>query len=97
MIVFDYELCIKCQKCEKICPCLAIEMDDFPELAYPDKCWHCCACIKECPSNAIKLRLPPHIGDQRYEMLVLDKQNAMVFQVFFNGKMIDEMSIQVRK
>jgi len=97
VIVFDYDLCIKCEKCEKICPCLAIEMNEFPMLAYPEKCWHCCACIKECPSDAIRLRLPPHIGDQRYEMLVRDERNEMIFRILFDGEPVDEMRIRVRK
>ncbi|MBE8540648.1 4Fe-4S binding protein [Geoglobus acetivorans] len=97
MIVFDLEKCIKCRKCERICPTLTIGFDEFPRLAYPEKCWHCCACIKECPAEAIRLRLPPHIGDQRYEMLVKDEGKSMIFQILFEGRKIDEMKIQVRK
>ncbi|WP_456369536.1 4Fe-4S binding protein [Geoglobus sp.] len=96
MIIFDYDSCIRCGKCEKICPSLAIVMDGTPILEFPDKCWHCCACIKECPSRAIRLRLPPHIGDQRYELLAFEEGQDMVYRVYFDGQLVDEMRIRVR-
>lgn len=97
MIVFNHEICIKCGKCEKICPSLAIAMNDYPVLKYVDKCWHCCACIKECPARAIRLRLPPHIGDQRYELLAFEDGKDMVYRVFFEDNLVEEMRVQVRK
>ncbi len=97
MIVFDYEACIKCGKCEKICPSIAIAMEEYPRLRYADKCWHCCACVKECPARAIRLKLPPHIGDQRYELLAFEDGKDVVYQVLFEGEMVEEMRVQVRR
>ena len=97
MIKVYREKCISCGKCERVCPSSAIKMNEFPELAYPDKCWHCTACIKECPAKAITLLLPPHVGDQRYELLAWKDGKEMVFQILFEGEVVEEKRILVRK
>ncbi|MCW4012999.1 MAG: ferredoxin family protein [Candidatus Bathyarchaeota archaeon] len=53
------ENCISCFKCVEICPgdCLR-EGPTGPVVAYPDECWHCGACMMDCPSEAIRLDLP---------------------------------------
>ena len=53
------ENCISCFKCVEICPgdCLR-EGPDGPVVVYPDECWHCGACMMDCPSEAIRLDLP---------------------------------------
>lgn len=59
--VIDAEKCTKCGVCADICT-----MDVFshpkkgenPEIQYPDECWHCRACVMDCASKAILLRLP---------------------------------------
>lgn len=54
--------CISCGKCVDVC-----QMDVFhgskegetPFVAYPEECWHCNACVLDCPvDGAIKLRIP---------------------------------------
>ena len=30
----------------------------MPKVAYPDECWHCGACMMDCPAEAIRLNLP---------------------------------------
>jgi len=27
-------------------------------ITYPEECWHCNACVMECPAEAIQLRIP---------------------------------------
>ena len=29
-----------------------------PEVAYGEECWHCNACVLDCPAKAVSLRLP---------------------------------------
>jgi adenylylsulfate reductase, subunit B len=31
---------------------------DIPAITYPEECWHCNACVLECPENAVRLRIP---------------------------------------
>ncbi len=53
--------CKACGVCASICP-----MDVFygskrkqvPVVTYPEECWHCNACVTDCPvEGAIKLRI----------------------------------------
>lgn len=34
------------------------EPKKVPAIRYPDECWHCRACIMECPVGAIEMRYP---------------------------------------
>lgn len=60
--VIDKTKCTGCRTCAAICP-----LDVFgrqsagvrvPEIRYPDECWHCNACVLDCPAQAIRLRFP---------------------------------------
>ncbi len=53
------ENCTACFKCVEICPGdILREGDEAPVVAYPDECWHCGACMMDCPAEAIRLDLP---------------------------------------
>nr|WP_312578536.1 EFR1 family ferrodoxin [Sedimentibacter sp.] len=45
--------CIKCKKCEKICPSHNIEVKERVE--FDDKCYLCMRCIHQCPTEAIQI------------------------------------------
>jgi adenylylsulfate reductase subunit B len=34
------------------------EAGNVPRVAYPEECWHCNACVLDCPAGAVELRLP---------------------------------------
>lgn len=59
--VIDAKKCIACGTCANICA-----MDVFgptppqsvPKVAFPEECWHCRACVLDCPAQAICLRYP---------------------------------------
>jgi|Deesub1362A_J573_1020465.scaffolds.fasta_scaffold01551_9 adenylylsulfate reductase subunit B len=97
MILINYDVCINCGKCEKICPCNVIGFKERPVIEDPEKCWHCFACVKECPAKAMKVRLPPHIADQRYEMLSYHEGKRVIFQVFRGNRVDAEYSFEVRR
>ena len=53
------ENCIGCFKCVEVCPGDVLrEGERTPVVAYPDECWHCGACMMDCPVEAIRLGLP---------------------------------------
>ena len=60
--VINEDKCIKCDKCVDICSedvFFGSEKKMFPVVAYPEECWHCNACVMDCPvPGAIKLRIP---------------------------------------
>ena len=59
--VIHADLCKKCCRCAEAC-----QSDVFygsipgtvPAVTYPDECWHCNACVLDCPAKAVSLRLP---------------------------------------
>ena len=59
--VIHANLCKKCCRCAEAC-----QSDVFygsipgtmPAVTYPDECWHCNACVLDCPARAVELRLP---------------------------------------
>lgn len=61
--VIEKAKCSKCGYCVQICPLdvmKVVENEDGREIIvkYPDECWHCKACEKDCPENAITMRYP---------------------------------------
>ncbi|MEI6529552.1 MAG: 4Fe-4S dicluster-binding protein [Candidatus Falkowbacteria bacterium] len=59
--VTDYNTCISCSTCAKICPEACIEMEqikNYPKLKPVtdyDYCKGCALCVHECPVKAIKM------------------------------------------
>jgi len=59
--ILEKDRCTACGHCVDICP-----MDVFygsadsnvPVITYPEECWHCNACVMECPAEALSLRIP---------------------------------------
>ena len=59
--LIDAKKCVACGTCASICA-----MDVFgptppgtvPQIAFPEECWHCRACVLDCPAQAIELRYP---------------------------------------
>jgi adenylylsulfate reductase subunit B len=59
--IIDKDKCNGCGRCVEICPTdvfFGSEKKKIPVVTYPDQCWHENACVRECPKEAIKLRLP---------------------------------------
>ena len=59
--VIDKTRCVGCLHCVDICPTDAYGAQQkngkAPVIQYPEECWHCNACVFECPMGAIRLRL----------------------------------------
>lgn len=60
--VIDTEKCIQCGNCATICPMRVFTFKKHdktaPEVRFGEECWHCILCELECPTQAIKVRLP---------------------------------------
>ena len=59
--VINQELCTGCGTCADICPMNVFEHDSprtAPRIVYGEECWHCNACVLDCPAKAVSLRLP---------------------------------------
>lgn len=63
-IAIDEEKCIRCGLCAEICPGSLIKLPAAGPayIKYPQNCWACASCIKECPVEAISLYLGADLG-----------------------------------
>lgn len=54
MISINTKTCIRCGKCQQVCPAFipVIEKDKTPELRHPDVCISCGHCVDVCPTGA---------------------------------------------
>ncbi len=76
-IQIDKNKCIACQKCSNICPgnLIRIDQDQKAFIKCPQDCWGCTACLKECPSGAIKYFLGADIGGRGGSLFTQDHPN----------------------
>jgi len=60
--IINMDKCKKCGTCVEICSedvFFGSREKEVPVVSYPDDCWHCNACVLECPvEGAIRLRIP---------------------------------------
>ena len=59
--VINKDECSVCGMCSDICPqdvFFNSNDGDTPVVTYPEECWHCNCCVLDCPSEAIRLRIP---------------------------------------
>jgi adenylylsulfate reductase subunit B len=60
--VLNKDVCKCCGNCVDICQSdvfFGSKKGEVPSVTYPEECWHCNACVLECPvEGAIKLRIP---------------------------------------
>lgn len=55
LAVVDDEKCIACRVCEKVCPVLAIKVENRLAVVNAENCMGCEACEQRCPTYAIKM------------------------------------------
>ncbi|MCF8106752.1 MAG: ferredoxin family protein [Desulfohalobiaceae bacterium] len=59
--VIDPEKCTKCGICVDICSedvFYESKQGEIPTVTYPEECIHFAGCVYNCPSEAIRLRIP---------------------------------------
>jgi len=60
--VLNRDICEGCGNCVDICQSdvfFGSKKGEVPSVSYPEECWHCNACVFECPvEGAIRLRIP---------------------------------------
>lgn len=60
--VLNKDICEGCGNCVDICQndvFFGSKKGEVPSVTYPEECWHCNACVFECPvEGAIRLRIP---------------------------------------
>jgi adenylylsulfate reductase subunit B len=59
--IINEKKCTACGVCAEICPqdvFWGTERKKTPVISYPEECWHCNACVLDCPEQAVTLRIP---------------------------------------
>jgi len=60
--IIDRSKCIGCGICVDVCQTdvfFGSKKNEVPTVSLPEECWHCNACVLDCPKEgAIKLRIP---------------------------------------
>ena len=60
--IINEDKCTACGICANGCPqdvFFGSKNKEIPVVSYPEECWHCNACVLDCPAEgAISLRIP---------------------------------------
>lgn len=96
-IIIDKNLCASCMKCTKVCPGNLIKSDKDKKayIKYPEKCWGCASCLKECKFKAIKYFLGADIGGLGSKLSI--KQDGDITHWIIDKNDSNEVRIDVNK
>jgi adenylylsulfate reductase subunit B len=62
-LIVNRDKCTLCGYCAEICPVDVLKLvveNNCKTLVvrYPEECWHCRACVNDCPASALSMRYP---------------------------------------
>lgn len=91
-ILIDRTKCVGCGKCHDVCPgtLIKIDTDKKAYIKYPEDCWGCTSCIKECPVYAIKFYLGADMGG-RGSLVHTEKDGDIIRWITecYNGEIVE--------
>jgi adenylylsulfate reductase subunit B len=75
--------CVGCGKCIEVCPGGLIYRDESGKayMKFPQDCWGCTACLKECGVGAIKYYLGADIGGRGAYMYTKKEKRLLKWHI----------------
>ena len=102
-IFIDENICNGCKglpeaRCERICPGDLCYRKENMKATIRDQsaCWTCACCVKECPVQAIELRLPFQACSNGASLKARLKRDKTIWTVWDAGGHQEEFIIQAR-
>lgn len=81
-IAIDNEKCVGCMRCSQVCPgSLIYESGGKAVMKYPDLCWGCTSCLKECKFSAISFFLGADIGGMGGRMKIKKQGDILYWNI----------------
>jgi adenosine phosphosulfate reductase beta subunit len=82
-IAIKKEQCIGCRKCGNVCPGSLIKFgeDHKAYIKYPEECWGCSSCLKECRHGAIAFYLGADIGGMGSKLIVKVEEDIVHWKI----------------
>lgn len=82
-IIIDCEKCNGCGQCREVCPgsLLYADLSGKSYIKYPQDCWGCTSCLKECSQQAIRYFLGADIGGKG-SVLYTRREGCLLHWVF---------------
>lgn len=103
-IIVNEEICTGCEglkepKCVMICPgnLIALNEENKIQIKDSEKCWYCMACVKACPNNALKARLPYEIARYKAELTAKISKNAITWEIMDENGEKEIFQFEIRK
>ena len=103
-IFIDKTICNGCKglpeaRCERICPGnLCYRREDIMKAEIRDQsaCWTCACCVKECPVQAIELRLPFQICSNSASLKARLTKDKTIWTIWNSQGKKEEFVVKVR-
>lgn len=81
-IKINPEACQACGRCIEVCPgSLITEREGKALIQYPQQCWGCVSCVKECQFGAIDFYLGADIGGRGSTLKVVKEGKILRWQI----------------
>ena len=96
-IAIDSQKCVGCGRCTEVCPGTLLRMcGGKAQIRYPEECWGCVSCVKECAVGAISLFLGADIGGMGSRMTVKKEGSLLHWTVTHPDQTTETITVDSR-